>query len=60
MKYIMIYRTAFFGEFQNRGPGAALTGRPPYIKKLTDVEAKPFLSLSYIQGSKWLLPPITI
>ncbi|XP_076945355.1 pectinesterase 1-like [Bidens hawaiensis] len=47
----------FFGEFGNTGPSAVTDGREPYVKKLTLEEAKPFISLSYIEGSKWLLPP---
>ncbi|KAJ0746974.1 putative pectinesterase [Helianthus annuus] len=47
----------FFGEFGNTGPGAEMSGRGSFVKKLKLEEAKPFISLSYIEGSKWLLPP---
>ncbi|XP_037492131.1 pectinesterase PPME1 [Jatropha curcas] len=47
----------FFGEFKNSGPGAAADGRVKFAKQLTEAEVKPFISLSYIEGSKWLLPP---
>ncbi|KAG8662198.1 pectinesterase PPME1-like [Manihot esculenta] len=50
-------RTVFFAEYQNSGPGSNLKKRVKFAKKLTDREAKHFLSLGYIQGSKWLLPP---
>ncbi|VFR01842.1 unnamed protein product [Cuscuta campestris] len=50
--------TIFFGEHQNTGAGASKATRPSYVKHLTEAEVKPFLSLGYIQASKWLLPPI--
>ncbi|CAL2272294.1 unnamed protein product [Prunus armeniaca] len=46
----------FYGEFQNSGQGSNISGQARYTKKLSDAEAKSFLSLGYIQGSKWLLP----
>ncbi|PQQ12703.1 putative pectinesterase 63 [Prunus yedoensis var. nudiflora] len=46
----------FYGEFQNSGLGSNVSGQARYTKKLSDAEAKSFLSLGYIQGSKWLLP----
>ncbi|CAH9135632.1 unnamed protein product [Cuscuta epithymum] len=52
--------TIFFGEHQNTGAGATKTARPSYVKMLTETEVKPFLSLNYIEGSKWLLPPIKL
>ncbi|KAM7494678.1 hypothetical protein LguiB_029287 [Lonicera macranthoides] len=52
--------TVFFGEFNNTGPGANPSARAPYTKKLTDAEAKDFMSLAFIQGSKWLLPPVKV
>ena len=47
----------FFGEFNNKGLGGATDKRVPYTKKLTHVQAKTFISLEYIDGAKWLLPP---
>ncbi|CAL0318145.1 unnamed protein product [Lupinus luteus] len=47
----------YFGEYKNKGPGADPAGRYKHTKQLTDVEAKPFITLDFIQGSKWLLPP---
>ncbi|KAL0291815.1 UNVERIFIED_CONTAM: Pectinesterase 2 [Sesamum radiatum] len=41
------------------GPGADLSKRAPFAKLLSDAEVKPFISLAYIEGSKWLLPPTT-
>lgn len=39
------------------GPGAASSGRVKFLKILSDKEAKPFLSMAYIHGGKWVLPP---
>ncbi|EEF51644.1 pectinesterase PPME1 [Ricinus communis] len=46
-----------FGEYKNTGPGAAPAGRVKFSKQLTEAEVAPFLSLGFIEGSKWLLPP---
>ncbi|XP_019162107.1 PREDICTED: pectinesterase 2-like [Ipomoea nil] len=51
--------TCYFGEYNNTGPGAKMDGRPKFVKRLTDADVKPFISLGYIGASKWLLPPIT-
>ncbi|CAI9772142.1 unnamed protein product [Fraxinus pennsylvanica] len=52
-------KTVFFGEYNNKGPGANMDKRK-YNKKLTDADAKPFISLAFIEGSKWILPPTKI
>uniref|UniRef100_A0A2C9WIA3 Pectinesterase n=1 Tax=Manihot esculenta TaxID=3983 RepID=A0A2C9WIA3_MANES len=49
--------TVFFAEYKNSGPGSNPKGRVKFTKQLKDAQAKNFLSLGYIQGSKWLLPP---
>ncbi|BFG23047.1 hypothetical protein CerSpe_093210 [Prunus speciosa] len=49
--------TVFYGEYKCSGPGSSMDGRVKYTKQLTGEQIKPFLSLGYIQGSKWLLPP---
>ncbi|XP_065860316.1 putative pectinesterase 63 [Euphorbia lathyris] len=46
-----------FGEYKNSGRGATLAGRAKHSKQLDDKQARYFLSLGYIQASKWLLPP---
>lgn len=51
--------TVFFGEFKSTGPGATPSKRVKYAKKLSQDQVQPFISLGYIQGSKWLLPPPT-
>ncbi|CAK8544004.1 unnamed protein product [Lathyrus sativus] len=50
-------KTILFGEYKNTGPGANPIKRSKITKQLTDAEAKPFITLGIIQGSKWLLPP---
>ncbi|CAI9091948.1 OLC1v1027073C1 [Oldenlandia corymbosa var. corymbosa] len=50
-------KTVLFGEFNCKGAGSNLAGRISYTKKLTEAEAKPYLSLGYIKASTWLLPP---
>ncbi|XWS47839.1 hypothetical protein CRYUN_Cryun13aG0019500 [Craigia yunnanensis] len=50
-------KTVFYGEYKCTGEGANLSGRSPFTKKLTEAQAKPFLGLDYIDGTKWLLPP---
>lgn len=51
------HRTAYFAEFKNRGPGATPDQRASYVKKLSDADAKPFITLGHINASSWLLPP---
>ncbi|ONI24900.1 hypothetical protein PRUPE_2G268300, partial [Prunus persica] len=49
--------TVFYGEYKCSSPGSSMVERVKYAKQLTGEQIKPFLSLDYIQGSKWLLPP---
>ncbi|KAF7822425.1 pectinesterase PPME1 [Senna tora] len=49
--------TVYFGEYKNKGVGSDAKGRAHFTKQLSDSEARPFISLAYIQASKWLLPP---
>ncbi|KAK2662079.1 hypothetical protein Ddye_000653 [Dipteronia dyeriana] len=49
--------TICFAEYKCYGPGANSAGRAKFSKKLTDAQVRPYLTLGYIQGSKWLLPP---
>ena len=54
-----MYSTVYFGEYHNEGPGSDLSKRAAYGKQLSDAEVKSFISIAYIEGSKWLLPPAT-
>ncbi|KAG5030130.1 putative pectinesterase 53 [Glycine soja] len=46
--------TVFYGQYKCTGPGASYAGRVSWSRELTDEEAKPFISLSYIDGSEWI------
>ncbi|KAL0292708.1 UNVERIFIED_CONTAM: Pectinesterase PPME1 [Sesamum radiatum] len=52
-----LYLYCIFRRIPQPGPGADLSKRAPFAKLLSDAEVKPFISLAYIEGSKWLLPP---
>lgn len=47
-------RTVFYGQYKCKGPGASFAGRVSWARELTDEEAKPFISLSFIDGSEWI------
>ena len=47
-------RTVFYGQYKCSGPGANHAGRVDWSRELTDEEAKPFISLSFIDGLEWL------
>ncbi|KAG5247396.1 hypothetical protein OIU78_000725 [Salix suchowensis] len=49
--------TASFGEYKCDGEGANPAARAKASKQLTPDQAAPFISLGFIEGSKWLLPP---
>ncbi|KAH7315590.1 hypothetical protein KP509_21G056200, partial [Ceratopteris richardii] len=44
----------FYGEYQCFGPGANSSGRVKWSKQLTPEQAKPFLSVAFIDGKQWL------
>ncbi|XP_023763465.1 probable pectinesterase 67 [Lactuca sativa] len=41
-------------EYKCHGPGAGTSERVQWLKKLSDEEAAPFLSIKFIDGRKWL------
>ncbi|XP_041006933.1 putative pectinesterase 63 [Juglans microcarpa x Juglans regia] len=47
--------SVFYGEYKCSGPGSSSSKRS-FGKILTDEEAKPFLSQSFIGGNEWMLP----
>ncbi|KAJ1402963.1 Pectinesterase, catalytic [Sesbania bispinosa] len=49
--------TVYYGEYRCMGPGATSSGRVKFQKLLSYEEAKPFLSMAYIHGQNWVLPP---
>ncbi|GLT98833.1 hypothetical protein SLE2022_163130 [Rubroshorea leprosula] len=50
-------QTVYYGEYKCSGPGSVSSARAKFAKILSDEEVKPFMSMSYIHGSNWLLPP---
>jgi pectinesterase len=44
----------FFGQYKCWGPGANTTQRVPWAYDLTSAQAKPFLSVNFINGKSWL------
>ncbi|KAH8492703.1 hypothetical protein H0E87_022072 [Populus deltoides] len=50
-------QTVLFGEYKCEGEGANPAGRAKSSKQLTPDQAAPFISLGFIEGSKWLLHP---
>ncbi|XP_062232619.1 probable pectinesterase 53 [Phragmites australis] len=46
--------TVFYGQYKCTGPGANYAGRVEWSRELTDEEAKPFISLDFIDGFEWL------
>ncbi|KAL6224092.1 hypothetical protein ACLB2K_002948 [Fragaria x ananassa] len=46
--------TVFYGQYKCTGPGAQYAGRVSWSRELTDEEAKPFISLTFVDGSEWL------
>ncbi|CAI9782561.1 unnamed protein product [Fraxinus pennsylvanica] len=46
--------TVFYGQYKCTGPGASFAGRVSWSRELTYEEAKPFISLSFIDGSEWI------
>ncbi|KAL3645146.1 hypothetical protein CASFOL_010326 [Castilleja foliolosa] len=52
--------TVYFGEYNNKGPGANWEKRAKFAKKLSAADVEPFISLAFVEGSKWLLPPAKV
>lgn len=46
--------TVFYGQYKCSGPGANVTGRVSWSHELSDQEAAPFLSTSFINGENWI------
>ncbi|KAJ0047222.1 hypothetical protein Pint_05417 [Pistacia integerrima] len=50
-------KKVYYGEYKYMGLGADSTSRAKFAKKLSDEEVEPFLSMTYLDGNKWVLPP---
>ncbi|KAL2068017.1 hypothetical protein VTL71DRAFT_16115 [Oculimacula yallundae] len=46
--------TAFFGEYQNTGPGAVRTSRAPFSHEMTGEEASTFRLSSFFSSTSWI------
>ncbi|KAG9442929.1 hypothetical protein H6P81_018783 [Aristolochia fimbriata] len=49
--------TVFYGQYRCTGPGADFAGRVSWSRELTSQEARPFLSLNFIDGYEWIELP---
>ncbi|KAJ7539009.1 hypothetical protein O6H91_11G073000 [Diphasiastrum complanatum] len=47
-------KTVFYGEYKCFGPGANRLGRVKWSRMLTAAQAKPFLTIGFINGEQWL------
>ncbi|KAL0555425.1 hypothetical protein IC582_009370 [Cucumis melo] len=47
-------QSLLFGEYECFGDGANYSLRVPYSKQLNQIEAQPYLDVSYIDGNQWL------
>ncbi|KAG6580640.1 putative pectinesterase 15, partial [Cucurbita argyrosperma subsp. sororia] len=47
--------SVLFGEYECSGEGANRSLRVPYSKQLNQVEAEPYMDVSYIDGDQWLI-----
>lgn len=47
-------QTIFYGEYNCSGAGANMSLRAPYVQRLNDTQALPFLNISFIDGDQWL------
>ena len=50
-------KTVFYGEYKCVGEGSQTEKRVPFTQKIDPTVANRFLTLAYIEGSTWLLPP---
>jgi len=51
-------KTAYYAEYQSKGPGAATTGRVAWSKQLTSKEAKRYTLQTIFKGTEPWLPPV--
>ncbi|KAJ3693517.1 hypothetical protein LUZ60_008997 [Juncus effusus] len=49
-------QTILYGEYKCTGTGSNMTMRAPYVQRLNDTQAAPFLNISFINGDQWLQP----
>lgn len=49
-----LWRTVFYGQYKCSGPGADFGKRVSWSRELTQLEAKPFVSIAFVDGHEWL------
>ncbi|MCH90629.1 putative pectinesterase 53-like [Trifolium medium] len=49
--------TVFYAEYKCSGPGSSFAGRPAWIRRLSDEDAKEFIGVHFIRGETWLQGP---
>ncbi|KAH9543531.1 hypothetical protein CY35_13G070300 [Sphagnum magellanicum] len=47
-------KTVYYGQYKCSGPGANTKGRVNWSLELTDAQARPFKTISFIDGASWL------
>nr|XP_016449487.1 PREDICTED: probable pectinesterase 8 isoform X2 [Nicotiana tabacum] len=47
-------QTIFYGEYNCSGAGSSMTLRAPYVQRLNDTQALPFLNSSFVDANQWL------
>ncbi|KAI4325867.1 hypothetical protein MLD38_031230 [Melastoma candidum] len=47
-------QTIFYGEYGCRGSGSNMTMRAPFVQRLNESQASPFLNISFIDGDQWI------
>lgn len=50
----VVHRKVFYAQYNCKGPGAVSNERVKWVRELTDEEAKPFLTVHFINGKTWL------
>jgi hypothetical protein len=51
---VILFRSVYYGQYKCSGPGSSEAGRVAWSRELTDWEAAPFLSLSFVDGEAWI------
>ncbi|KAJ0091812.1 hypothetical protein Patl1_26001 [Pistacia atlantica] len=51
------HKPVYYGEYKCWGPGGSSSGRAKFVRMLSDEEAQPFLSTTFINGNNWIIPP---
>lgn len=46
--------TLFYGEYQNYGPGAQISGRVPWSNQISELNVELYSVQNFIQGNEWL------